>query len=50
MIQCVFLDFDGVLRNWDDDTDGIERKLGIPLEAVREIAFVKLQIQSDTLS
>jgi len=39
MIKCVFFDFDGVLRNWDYEMDGLEENYGIPLDAMREIAF-----------
>jgi putative hydrolase of the HAD superfamily len=39
MIKCVFFDFDGVLRNWEYEMDGLEENYGIPLEAMREIAF-----------
>ena len=38
-IKCVFFDFDGVLRNWDYEINGLEENYGIPLEAMREIAF-----------
>jgi len=39
MIKCVFFDFDGVLRNWDYEMDGLEENYGIPLDAMQEIAF-----------
>lgn len=41
MIKCVFFDFDGVLRNWDYEMDGLEENFGIPLASFREIAFSK---------
>jgi HAD superfamily hydrolase (TIGR01509 family) len=44
-IKCVFFDFDGVLRNWDYEMDGIEENYGIPLEAMREIAFAPENVE-----
>jgi len=43
-IKCVFFDFDGVLRNWDPGIYDIEDKFGIPVEAVREAAFAKANL------
>ncbi len=38
-IKCVFFDFDGVLRNWEYEMDGLEENFGIPLASFREVAF-----------
>jgi putative hydrolase of the HAD superfamily len=40
-IKCVFFDFDGVLRNWDYEMDGLEENFGISLSEFRAVAFSK---------
>ncbi|MDA1280487.1 MAG: HAD-IA family hydrolase [Chloroflexi bacterium] len=44
-IKCAFFDFDGVLRNWDYDMDGLEENYGISLEAFREVAFAPENVE-----
>jgi putative hydrolase of the HAD superfamily len=39
LIKCVFFDFDGVLRIWDYEVNGLEEHHGIPRGAMWEIAF-----------
>jgi putative hydrolase of the HAD superfamily len=38
-IECVFFDFDGVLRNWGPDMSGIEGRFGIPFDEFAAVAF-----------
>ena len=40
-IQCVFFDFDGVLRNWDPGMYGIEEKFGISAADIKAVSFAK---------
>jgi len=38
-IECVFFDFDGVLRTWEFEEQHFEDMYGIPIDTIREVAF-----------
>ena len=45
-IECVFFDFDGVLRVWEYDEEKFEEMYGVPIDAIREVAFDPVRLES----